>query len=153
MDNCVPNSFVALEKKIITADGGCNSDGMAWRRYYIPIDESWIALGNEYGYDLRQFDVVTFAMPPVVVTKLPTPVSIIAAPVAKGILIKTTIEAGYHEDDITTLRQHLTLIHKLRHKANGLPYGAFVDDHTVRQRGLWGWCHISTSVSTPTTKQ
>ena len=51
MDNHVPNSFVALEKKILTADGGCNSDGMAWRRYHIPIDESWIASGNEYGYD------------------------------------------------------------------------------------------------------
>ena len=45
MDNCVPNSFVVLEKEILTADGGCNSDGMAWRRYHIPIDESWIALG------------------------------------------------------------------------------------------------------------
>ena len=73
-------------------------------------------------------------MPPVVATKCPTPVSIIAAPVAKGILIKTTIEASYHEDDTMTLRQHPTLIHKLRHKVNGLPYGAFVDDHTVRQR-------------------
>ena len=55
-------------------------------------------------------------MPPVVATKFPTPVSIIAAPVAKGILIKTTIEAGYHEDGTITLRQHPALIHKLRHK-------------------------------------
>jgi hypothetical protein len=83
--NCVPNSFVALEKKILTADGGCNFDGMAWRRYHIPIDESWIALGHAHGYDLRQFDVITFAMPPVVASTFPTPVSIVAAPVAKGI--------------------------------------------------------------------
>ena len=40
MNKCVPNGFVALEKKILTADGGCNFDGMAWRRYHIPIDES-----------------------------------------------------------------------------------------------------------------
>ena len=33
LEHCVPNSFVKLEKKIVTADGGCNSDGMAWRRY------------------------------------------------------------------------------------------------------------------------
>ena len=39
LDSCVPNSFVKLEKKIITADGGCNSGGMAWRRYHIPITE------------------------------------------------------------------------------------------------------------------
>ena len=29
LDSYVPNSFVKLEKKIVTADGGCNSDGMA----------------------------------------------------------------------------------------------------------------------------
>ena len=39
MDNCVPNRFVAFEKKSLTADGGCNSDGITWRRYHIPIDE------------------------------------------------------------------------------------------------------------------
>ena len=39
LDHCVPSSFVRLEKKIITADGGCNSDGMAWRRYHIPIND------------------------------------------------------------------------------------------------------------------
>jgi hypothetical protein len=32
MNNCDPNSCVALENKILTADGGCNSDGRAWRR-------------------------------------------------------------------------------------------------------------------------
>jgi hypothetical protein len=38
-DKCAPNSFVKLEKKIVTADGGCNSDGMAWRRYHIPVTD------------------------------------------------------------------------------------------------------------------
>jgi hypothetical protein len=74
---------------------------------------------DAYGHDLRQFDVITFAMPPVVASKFPTPVSIVAAPVAKGILIKTTIEAGY-----------------LHHKVNGFPYAAFVDGNIVRQHGL-----------------
>ena len=87
LDHCVPSSFVKLEKKIVTADGGCNSDGMAWRRYHIPINEEWIALGDEYGVDLRQADVITFAMPPIIATKFPTPVSIVAAPVAKLSLI------------------------------------------------------------------
>ena len=95
-DNCVPNSFVALEKKILTADGGCNSNGMAWRRCHVPIDAAWFARGGEHGYDLRHFDVITFAMPPVVATKFPTPVSIVAAPVAKGIFIKMPVVAGYH---------------------------------------------------------
>ena len=53
-----------LEKKIVTADDGCNSDGMARRRYHIPITEEWIALGSLHGDDLRQVDVITFAMPP-----------------------------------------------------------------------------------------
>jgi hypothetical protein len=110
---------------------------MAWRRYRIPIDEPWIALGDAHGYDLRQFDVITLAMPPAVTSKFTTPVSIVAAPVAKGIFIKTTIEAGYHEDDTITLRQQQPeLIHKLHHKANSLFYVALVDDGTVRQRGL-----------------
>ena len=94
LDHCVPSSFVKLEKKIVTADGGCNSDGMAWRRYHIPITEEWIARGDEYGIDLRQADVITFAMPPVVASKFPTPVSIVAAPVAKGLFISTNIAAG-----------------------------------------------------------
>ena len=77
---------------------------MAWRRYHIPIDDEWIALGDEHGFDLRQADVITFAMPPIVATKFPTPVSIIAAPVAKGLLISTNIAAGYHEQDSIMLR-------------------------------------------------
>ena len=95
LDSCVPNSFMKLVKKIITTDGGYNSDGMAWRRYHIPITKEWIAFGDLYGYDLRQADVITFAMPPIVATKFPTPVSIVAAPVAKGLHIKTIIAAGY----------------------------------------------------------
>ena len=53
-----------------------------------------------------------------------------------GILIKTTIEAGYTDDDTITLRQHPELVYKLHHKVNGLPYVTLVDDNTVRQRGL-----------------
>ena len=136
LDHCVPSSFVKLEKKIVTADGGCNSDGMAWRRYHIPINEEWIALGDEYGVDLRQADVITFAMPPIIATKFPTPVSIVAAPVAKGLFISTNIAAGYHEQDTITLHQRPDLSYPLHHKANGLPYAAFVDDTIVRERGL-----------------
>jgi hypothetical protein len=47
-----------------------------------------IALGDAYGYNLHQFDVLTFAMPPFVASIFPTPVSVVAVPVAKGILIK-----------------------------------------------------------------
>ena len=50
--------------------------------------------------------------------------------------IKTIIEAGCHEDDTITQRQQSELIQKLHRKVNGLPYAAFVDDDTVRQRGL-----------------
>ena len=78
---------------------------MAWRRYHIPIAEEWNALGDLCGYDLRQADVITFAMPPIVVTKFPTHVSIVAAPVAKGLRSKTTIAAGYHEQDTITVHQ------------------------------------------------
>ena len=70
LDHCVPNSFVELVKKIVTADGGCNSDGMAWRRYHIAINDEWIALGDEHGIDLRQADVITFAMPTIVATQI-----------------------------------------------------------------------------------
>jgi hypothetical protein len=136
LEHCVPNSFVKLEKKIVTADGGCNSDGMAWRRYHIPINDEWIALGDEHGFDLRQADVLTFAMPPIVATKFPTPVSIIAAPVAKGLFISTKIAAGYHEQDSIMLHQKPDLTYPLHHKANGLPYAAFVDDKLVRKRNL-----------------
>ena len=136
LEHCVPDSFVKLEKKIVTADGGCNSDGMAWRRYHIPINDEWIAQGDEHGFDLRQADVITFAMPPIVATKFPTPVSIIAAPVAKGLFISTNIAAGYHEQDSIMLRRKPDLTYPLHHKANGLPYVAFVDDKLVRKRGL-----------------
>ena len=78
---------------------------MAWRRYHIPINDEWIALGDEYGVDLRQADVITFAMPPIVASKFPTPVSIVAAPVAKGLFISTNIAAGYHEHDTIMLHQ------------------------------------------------
>ena len=136
LDHCVPNSFVKFEKKIVTADGGCNSDGMAWRRYHIPINDECIALGDEYGRDLRQADVITFAMPPIVATKFPTPVSIVAAPVAKGLFTSTNIAAGYHEQDSIMLHRRPGLVYPLHHKANGLSYAAFVDDKLVRERGL-----------------
>ena len=136
MVNCDPDSFVALKRKILTADGGCHSDGTAWRRYHIPVDKYMIALGDAYGQNRRQFDVLTFAMPPFVASNFATPVSVVAVPVAKGILIKTSIEAGYTDDDTITLRQRPELIYKLHHKVNGLPYVALVNDNTVRQRGL-----------------
>ena len=75
-------------------------------------------------------------MPPIVATKFPTPVSIVAAPVAKGLFIETTIAAGYHEQDTITLHQRPDLVYLLHHKANGLPYAAFVDDKLVREHGL-----------------
>ena len=97
LDSCVPNSFVKLEKTIVTADGGCSSDGMAWRRYHISITDEWIALGGDAcGYDLRQADVITFAMPPIVATKFPTPVSTVAAPVANGLFVGTTTASHDH---------------------------------------------------------
>ena len=96
LDSCAPNSFVKLVKKIVTADGGCNADGMAWQRYYIPITEEWIALGDLHGYDLRQADAITFAMPPIVATKFPTPVSTVAAPVANGLFVGTTTASHDH---------------------------------------------------------
>ena len=34
LDSCAPNSFVELVKEVVSADGGCNSGGMAWRRYH-----------------------------------------------------------------------------------------------------------------------
>jgi len=127
---------VKLVKKIVTADGGCNSDGMAWRRYHIPINDEWIALGVEHGVDLRQADVITFAMPTIVATQFPTPVSIVAAPVAKGLLISTNIAAGYHEQDSIMLHRQPDLAYPLHNKANGIPHAAFVDDKIVQERGL-----------------
>jgi hypothetical protein len=79
-------------------------------------------------------------MPPIVATKFPTHVSIVAAPVAKGLFIKTNIEAGYHEQGTITLRQRPELVHLLYHllyhMTNGLPYTAFIDDELVRKRSL-----------------
>jgi hypothetical protein len=70
MANCDPKNVVALKRKILTADGGCYSDGMTWRRYHIPVDKYMIALGDAYGHNPRQFDVLTFAMPPFVASKI-----------------------------------------------------------------------------------
>ena len=109
LNHCVSNSFVELVKKIVTANGGCNSDGMAWRRFHIPITDEWIALGDACNIDLRQADVITFAMPTIVATQFPTPVSIVAAPVAKGLLIGTNIAASYHEQDSIVLHQQPNL--------------------------------------------
>ena len=65
--SCVPNSSVKPERKMMqTADGGCNSDGVTTPR---PIGDSWIALGDEHGSDLRNADVITFAMSPIAATK------------------------------------------------------------------------------------
>ena len=75
-------------------------------------------------------------MPTIVATQFPTPVSIVAAPVAKGLLISTNIAAGYHEQDSIMLHRQPDLAYPLHHKANGLPYAAFVDDKLVRERGL-----------------
>ena len=75
-------------------------------------------------------------MPPIVATKFPTPVSIVAAPVAKGLLISTNIAAGHHEQDSIMLHQRPGLAYPPHHTANGLPYAAFVDDKIVRERGL-----------------
>ena len=142
LDHCVPNSFVELVKKIVTANGGCNSDGMAWRRYHIAINDEWIALGDEHGIDLRQADVITFAMPTIVATQFPTPVSIVAAPVAKGLLISTNIAAGYHEQDSIMLRRQPDLAYPLHNKANGIPYAVFVDDKIVQERKLRMVSHV-----------
>ena len=38
-DHCVSNSFVEFVDKIVTANGGCKSDGMAFRRYHIAIND------------------------------------------------------------------------------------------------------------------
>ena len=75
-------------------------------------------------------------MPTIVATKFPTAVSIVSAPVAKGLLIGTNIAAGYHEQDSIMLHQRPDLAYPLHHTANGLPYAAFVDDKIVRERGL-----------------
>ena len=75
-------------------------------------------------------------MPPIVATKFPTPVSVVAAPVAKGLFISTNIAAGYHEQGSIMLHRRPDLSYPLHHKANGLPHAAFVDDNLVRERGL-----------------
>ena len=42
----------------------------------------------------------------------------------------------YHEQDTITLHQRPDLVYLLHHKANGLPYAAFVDDKLVHEHGL-----------------
>ena len=69
LNHCVLTSFVELVKNVVTASGSCNSDGMAWRRFHIAITDEWIALGDAYNVDLRQADVITFAMPTIIVTQ------------------------------------------------------------------------------------
>ena len=113
LNHCVLTSFVELVKNVVTANGGCNSDGMAWRRFHVPITDEWIALGDACNVDLRQADVITFAMPTIIVTQFSTPVSIVAAPVAKGILIGTNIAASFQEQDSIVLHQQPTLEYSL----------------------------------------
>ena len=55
---------------------------------------------------------------------------------AKGLLISTNIAAGYHEQDSIMLHQQPDLAYPLHHKANNIPYAAFVDDKLVQERGL-----------------
>ena len=142
LNHCVLNSFVELVKNVVTANGGCNSDGMAWRRFHIPIDDMWIALGDACNVDLRQADVITFAMPTIVVTQFSTPVSIIAAPVAKGLLIGTNIAASFHEQDSIVLHQQPTLEYPLHNQANGIPVVALISDEIVQARKLRMISHV-----------
>ena len=86
--------------------------------------------------DLRQADVITFAMPTIVATQFSTPVSIVAAPVAKGLFIGTNIAASYHEQDSIVLHQQPNLAYSLHNQANGIPYVALIDDKIVRERKL-----------------
>ena len=142
LNHCVSTSFVELVKKIVTANGGCNSDGMAWRRFHIPITDEWIALGDACNVDLRQADVITFAMPTIVATQFSTPVSIVAAPVAKGLLIGTNIAASFHEQDSIVLHQQPNLAYSLHNQANGIPYVALIDDKIVQARKLRMISHV-----------
>ena len=136
LNHCVLTSFVELVKNVVTATGGCNSDGMAWRRFHVPITDEWIALGDACNVDLRQADVITFAMPTIIVTQFSTPVSIVAAPVAKGILIGTNIAASFHEQDSIVLHQQPTLEYSLHNQTNGIPVVALIDDKIVQARKL-----------------
>ena len=136
LNHCVLTSFVELVKNVVTASGGCNSDGMAWRRFHIAITDEWIALGDACNVDLRQADVITFAMPTIIVTQFSTPVSIVAAPVAKGILIGTNIAASFQEQDSIVLHQQPTLEYALRNQTNGIPVIAVIDDKIVQARKL-----------------
>ena len=142
LNHCVLTSFVELVKNVVTANGGCNSDGMAWRRFHIPIDDKWIALGDACNVDLRQADVITFAMPTIVVTQFSTPVSIVAAPVAKGLLIGTNIAASFHEQDSIVLHQQPTLEYSLHNQANGIPVVALIADEIVQARKLRMISHV-----------
>ena len=136
LNHCVLTSFVELVKNVVTASGSCNSDGMAWRRFHIAITDEWIALGDAYNVDLRQADVITFAMPTIIVTQFSTPVSIVAAPVAKGILIGTNIAASFQEQDSIVLHQQPTLEYALLNQTNGIPVISVIDDKFVQARKL-----------------
>ena len=74
LNHCVLTSFVELVKNVFTASGSCKSDGMAWRRLHIPITDKWIALADACNVDLSQADVITFAIPTIVVTEFSTTV-------------------------------------------------------------------------------
>ena len=136
LNHCVLTSFVELVKNVVTASGSCNSDGMAWRRFHIAITDEWIALGDACNVDLRQADVITFAMPTIIVTQFSTPVSIVAAPVAKGILIGTNIAASFQEQDSIVLHQQPTLEYALLNQTNGIPVISVIDDKIVQARKL-----------------
>ena len=142
LNHCVLTSFVELVKNVVTASGSCKSDGMAWRRLHIPITDKWIALADACNVDLSQADVITFAMPTIVVTEFSTTVSIVAAPVAKGILIGTNLAASYQEQDSIVLHQQPTLEHALLNQANGIPVLSVIDDNVVQARKLRMVSHV-----------
>ena len=142
LNHCVLTSFVELVKNVFTASGSCKSDGMAWRRLHIPITDKWIALADACNVDLSQADVITFAMPTIVVTEFSTTVSIVAAPVAKGILIGTNLAASYQEQDSIVLHKQPTLEHALLNQANGIPVLSVIDDNVVQSRKLRCVSHV-----------
>jgi hypothetical protein len=126
---------------------------MAWRRYHIPINGEWIALGDAYGHDLRQFDVITFAMPLVVASKFPNTGIGFALPVTKGIFLskrrsklvvtKTTLS---RYDSIQSSSTNCTTRQTAYLMLRSSTTTQFVNVDCERR-------HISTSCRTPTTKQ
>ena len=75
-------------------------------------------------------------------TQFSTPVSIVAAPVAKGLLIGTNIAASFHEQDSIVLHQQPTLEYSLHNQANGIPVVALIDDKIVQARKLRMISHV-----------